>query len=453
MGSLKYIVDTSWLRPPVTLPGSEKWKVIDKHIVANGFVADLSGQQMLYSDVHNHWINLVSSTAALRITQLAGNDNVSTGYDKSFDPYYTRLSKASSNNSSSYTPLSVCIGTRRMIVQVDPSVRTMTLAECDPLVPVRMKSAPDYVYALCYCPADHTNIPSEYVFPGICRILNFLSPLFPDRRSLVTYMWLIGNAARDPIARSRCMLLCGPGGAGKSTALRMATAALSGATNVLPDNILCSTNENAHKRIARTITKSRFVTCYELDLDNKEVNMSTFKNITGGDYVEVDGYMSKSTCSLGIATNGLPDVLRQPEFMSDALSRRVVCIRMDVDTANADYEPDPSDSLHKVDFLCTCVYIRSIYPDLPISPDNLLMTLCGSLYFDAKSLITEVTDRNVTAYEGVQVLHILAGLMKCTVDNVVGRCRLISMSCIVETCLGHALKGLAPTMWQREAVA
>ncbi|KAK0117481.1 hypothetical protein ONS96_013311 [Cadophora gregata f. sp. sojae] len=86
--------------------------------------------------------------------------------------------------------------------------------------------------------------------------------------------------------------------------------------------------------------------------------MSMFKNVTGSDIVKVGEFSSKAVCSMIIATNGLPDVVRDPEFMSDALSRRMICVKMDVDTAEAVFEPDPSDPVVKMDFLCSCLYIR-----------------------------------------------------------------------------------------------
>jgi hypothetical protein len=82
------------------------------------------------------------------------------------------------------------------------------------------------------------DIPVSYEFLGTGTIMEFLQPLFPDVRTMISYMWLIGNCAKDPVAKARCMLLCGPGGSVKSTALRRATAAMQGVTNLIPDNIL-----------------------------------------------------------------------------------------------------------------------------------------------------------------------------------------------------------------------
>ncbi|KAG9242102.1 hypothetical protein BJ878DRAFT_556377, partial [Calycina marina] len=249
-------------------------------------------------------------------------------------------------------PVSVCIGTERLSLEVNVLDRSLTFSTV-PAYPMARRGAkiPDFVYGLCYQPADHINIPETYTFPGVGKILNFLKPLFPDVRSMITYMWIIGNAARDPVARLRCLMLCGPGGAGKSTAIRLVSAALSGRVGMLPDNILTKTYEGVEDKVAQVIVRSRIVTCYELDLNNKRVNMSMFKNITGSDIIiKVGEFSSKAVCSMIIATNGLPDVQRDPEFTTDALSRRVACIKMDVDTAEAKFETDPSDPVEKTDY-------------------------------------------------------------------------------------------------------
>jgi hypothetical protein len=446
MGSLNYRRDVKWDKQVVKLPGSEKWGVLDKHIVNNGFCVDLCGQQMLFLDVSNHWISLVSKTAALRISQIVGNDNVSVNYITSYEPYYSKLSKSSSANSASFVPVSTCIGTERLSMEIDVPNRLLTFDPVRPF-PLSKKGSrvPDFVYGLCYQPADHINLPDSYIFPGVGRILNFLRPLFPDVRSMVTYMWVIGNASRDPVARPRCLMLCGHGGSGKSTAIRMATAALSGCVGLLPDNILTKTYEGVEDKVAQIIVRSRMVTCYELDLDNKRVNMSTFKNVTGGDIVKVGEFSSKAVCSMMIATNGLPDVVRDPEFMSDALSRRMVCVKMDVDTAEAPFEPDPSDPVDKVDFLCSCLYVRMKYDHIPISPDNLLLTLCGSMYFKALVLVTEAPVGTVTVLQGREVLAVLSGLLNTTPIRLTDRCRLISMSCVENTPMGFIIRGLKPT--------
>jgi hypothetical protein len=444
MGSLNLYADPHWRTPVVSLPGSEKWTLIDRYIIDNGFVASLSGLQMMFLDTSNYWISLVSRTAALRVSQIIGNEKASVNYSDAFSPYYSKMTKSCSANSTGFVPTSVCIGTKRLTIECIVYERKLKFQEVEPLLKRKKFIIPSFVYGLCYQPTDHIYIPSEYTFPGTSHVLNFLQPLFPDFRTMITYLWIIGNAARDPVARARFLLLCGPGGSGKSTALRMAMAALSGACSLIPDNILTRTFDGLGDTIASTVVKSRLVVCFELDLDNKEVNMSVLKNITGGDFLRIGEYMAKAVCSFMVATNGVPNGKRQPEFRSDALSRRLVAIKMDVDTADAPYEPDPGLIEHTVDLLCASLYVRMIYSHLPISPDNFLLTLCQESYFVACRYVTEESSRTVTIMEGKAVIAILSGILDCHPEKLVNRCRLISMSAIAHTSAGYLIKGLVP---------
>jgi uncharacterized protein (DUF1810 family) len=79
-------------------------------------------------------------------------------------------------------------------------------------------------------------------------------------------------------------------GAGKSTALRMAMAALSGTSSILPDNMLTCTYHGGEDKVSKVVAKSRMVIFFELDLDKRDVNMLTFKNITENDFVRVEEF-------------------------------------------------------------------------------------------------------------------------------------------------------------------
>lgn len=119
-------------------------------------------------------------------------------------------------------------------------------------------------------------------------------------------------------------------------------------------------------------------------------------------------------------------------------------VKMEVDTSQAEYESDPSLSHVKMDFLCACIYTRIKYSHLPITPEDLLITLCGNLYPRALKFVREERERAISILEGRAVLAILAGVLSCTTEKLIGRCRLISMSCIENTHMGYIIKGLVP---------
>lgn len=442
-GSIECYVDRNWLTPLISLPGSNRWDDIDTHLIKRGLIAELSGQSMMYLDVANHWIPLGSREAAVRVSQLVGNDNVSVNYITAYLPYYSRLKKACALNSFKHVPLSTCIGTRRLAIEYNANDRSLAFHECAPYdVQSDRPDTPDIVYDLCYKPTAHVSIPMTFRYPGMGTVMNFLRPLFPNCQDLVTYMWIIGNCARDPVARPRCMLLCGPGGSGKSTALRMASGAMQGACEDIPNGLLSSRSPSSEQAVGQAVLSSRLVTCSELDLDNGTVNMSLMKNITGADYVKVGEFSARAICSMAVATNGVPDVDRQPEFTSDALTRRIVCIKMDVDTAKVAYEADPTTDIDKVDFHCCCLYMRMKYNDLPISTDSLLLTICMSRYFVARRYVRDCTNEVQDTEASSKVIPILAGIMGCDQQRIIDRCNLVSCTVVMHTSYGYVIKGM-----------
>jgi hypothetical protein len=198
-------------------------------------------------------------------------------------------------------------------------------------------------------------------------------------------------------------MLYGPGGSGKSTCLRGAKAALLGCTGLLPDNILLASGkfngDNADK-IASVIISSRMVVCFELDLAKGSVNMSVLKNVAGGDYVKIGDNMTKALTSMMIATNGLPDHEIQPEFSSDALMRRLICIEMKVDTSSLDAVEDPNGEIPRLNLLCNSIVVRLMYSYIQVRPMDVLLTLCGTKYHYARDYIAESLDGVITEGEG-----------------------------------------------------
>ena len=77
------------------------------------------------------------------------------------------------------------------------------------------------------------------------------------------------------------------------------------------------------------------------------LKMSMIRTITCADYVKTEQSMSKAVCSFAIAPNGFHSFVKQLEFGSHALFRRLLCILMNVDTVKG-----PS----KLNLLCASVH-------------------------------------------------------------------------------------------------
>jgi hypothetical protein len=170
--------------------------------------------------------------------------------------------------------------------------------------------------------------------------------------------------------------------------------------------------------------------------------MSVLKNVTGGDYVKVGDNMTKALTSMMIVTNSLPDHKIQPEFSSDALMRRIICVEMKVDTSALDSVEDPNGDIPRLNLLCNLIVVRLMYQHVPIRPMDVLLTLCGTKYHQVREFITELSDGIITEGEGRAVMCYLAALLDCSTGAVSSRCCHISQSCVEETFSGVVIKGL-----------
>ena len=449
---MEWFKDPHWLNAPVQFEGAEKWNTIKENVVESSLIASVNGQDVGYVDTMNIWVPLVSSTYALRMMQMAGNDKASVNFSSAFLPYADLFYKGTLENCVLSCPVSVCVGTRRLVLEWDRQSKTVRFGVCPPLINVgqtRLK-LPVYIFGICSLPATHIATPASFNYPAPGEWYRHIEPFFPDKRDLVTYLWTIGNSLVDPIVRPRCVMLCGPGGSGKSTSLRGVRAALGTACGLLPDNFLLHHGSGAaipdarSREIALVVVSSRMVICFEIDLSKGRANMSVMKNITGGDYVKVGSQMSRSLTSLMIATNTIPNHEADPEFFSDALMRRVVLMMMSVDTSAAEHVPDPMNPIARLNLLCNAVTVRLMYDHMPISPLNVMLTLCGSKYYDALSVIEESPSGVITPLEGRDALNIIAAICSTTSLDIENKARFISKSCVASTDLGLVIKGLRP---------
>jgi hypothetical protein len=163
----------------------------------------------------------------------------------------------------------------------------LKLSDCRALVKVVSKDVHPCVMGVCIMPIDTNVIPSIYRFPGEGRILIALMKLFPDPRAFVTILWHIGNCLVDPVSRPKCVMLCGPGGSGKSTVLQQVHSCLGGCCGIIPDGSLVGTSKSMSTDFAEVIASCRMALCYDVDLEAHPLNMSIFKDISGSDYVRV----------------------------------------------------------------------------------------------------------------------------------------------------------------------
>lgn len=437
--------DSQWYKPFVTYGGSERFKAVEEALVYRGLLANINGERYMFVDILNCWCNLAAKISMLRLCGIMEIKNATVNYPDAITGYSEFIIKYCDANEGSSLPMSVCIGTLRLEITIVPETKTLLFTESRTVIDRTNKtgSVPDVVYEACIMPVRSTIHPTKYVFPGKCTLLGYVAQLFPDTRDLITVLWHIGNSILDPVSNPKSLMLYGPGGSGKSTVLRVIANALGSCCGLLPDGCLTSNNNGMPITVSSVIASNRMAVCYDVALDKYPLNMSVFKNISGSDYVRVGELSVKTNCSLTIGTNGYPDIDKQPDYVSDAILRRIVGVYMDVSALDIPVVAEPSGTDDRIDFVSAALYTRLTHEYIPVTPITVLATLTSSYYMQARMLIEE-TEEHVEFGEAVEVIAIIGQLIKCPPEAAAYKARLISKGAVYEWNDRMFIKGLRP---------
>lgn len=442
-GSILYARDEGWDKPMVDSEGRKRYDKVDKWLYKQGLMCRCQGGQYVFVDTDNSWCNLASHEAMSRIVTLAGMDNVSISQDRAMRQFNNYIIKRCDSRVSKPVPLSVCIGTRRLEIDIESQPGTMKFFDCRPLLDDIPRTAAAVVRTVCIMPVSTDVYPQEYTFPGQAFVLNYVMDLFADPRDAVTLFWHVGNCILDPISRPKSVMLVGPGGTGKSTLLRQLISCLGTCVSTIPDGSLTSKLKSMPPDVAEAIVGSRMVVCFDVDLEKGDLNMNTFKNISGSDYIRVGHITAISNCSLTLATNGVVDIDKEPEYNSDAIMRRVIAIRMVTNAMTIPPVIVPEDSTVRLDFVCACLYIRLCYDSIPVAPMTVLTTLCASKIGMVLDKVYETLEP-INEIQGNGVLVIISVTLGITCLQVAQKVALISPGAVVNLGGSDYIKGLKP---------
>lgn len=442
-GYLKHSVDSKWDKPMVKSKGRKRYDAIDEWLYNPGLMCRSQGGEYVFIDTCNSWCNLASPDAMSRIVTLAGIDNVSTGQEKAMKSFNNYIIKRCNARVCKPLPTSVCIGTVRFEMEADNNTSVLKFHEVRPILETIDKDANPAVRGVCIMPIALDIFPQEYRFPGYAVMLDYLMSLFSDDRDAVTFMWHVGNCLVDPISKPKSVLLGGPGGTGKSTVLQQLVSCLTGCCSILPDGSLTSKSRNMSSEVSEAIVGSRMAVCFDVDLLKEELNMSVFKNISGSDYIRVGYNSCKTNCSLTLATNHAVNIEKQPEYLDDAIMRRIVVLHMNVDAMTIPPSVAPETNDARLDFACACIYIRSRYDFMPVRPMAILMTLCGHMIDEVVKLVEE-TSKPIDQIQGTSVVSILSAALKISTASVISKSKLISPMSVMEIDNVTVLRGLQP---------
>jgi energy-coupling factor transporter ATP-binding protein EcfA2 len=423
--------DEYFTKPIIVLNDDDTFGTIRRIWFDSNLVCTLNGTSLMYIDVTNSWRNLADNQTMIRVNAIVGASAAVVNFHIAFSPYREFIERNCRLRPARTPPTSINISTLRLEISVGDNKDVLLFKPCNGLVDVDgTLNCFDTLSTVCYLPLSYNTIPETYYYPGNGVIMAFLFKLFNDYRDLITIMWTIGNAIVEPIGQTKSILLIGPGGSGKSTVLKVISKCIPGVTHVIPEYYLTSTNNRIIDLLSVVVASSRLAICYDVDLHKSSLNLSTLKNITGGDTLIVHGSSVHTSCSVFMASNNVPNASTDSELLSTAIQRRLILFDMSVNALELGTMDDNFDLSDCFDFMLLCVYYRIKFLSVPITSRTLVYTLtmdrfhlaCERLSFNECSTIHEV--------DGDTVILILCSILSCDRNTLITNCRLISKSSV-----------------------
>lgn len=448
--------DDGWDKPRVKTKSFPRYESLRDYLGNKGLACNFNGTKLVYIVPLNCWDNLASSVTQVNITHVADITNATVQYDKSFEPYRVFVSKYCNSANATFPPPSVNIGTRRLEVSLDQEGKILSMIDCRRLIelPVERSKELDIVSSVCYQPLAYTSFPRKFIASRPGSMMTHIAPLFHDMRDLVSVMWLVGNSLVDPVTRARTVLLAGEGATGKSRVLICIQECCDGSASTVRVGGMTSSRKEDTAEIMSMAASSRFMFAHDVNLETGELDLDVVKNVTGGDMISVGGNTARSLCSIFMGTNGVPNASEVDIYRSDAIMRRMVLIPMLTDAFAIGLEHAPVDEGSKLDFVCSCIHTRLTYPEVPISPRALVLTITMDMYPYIRDELwfyeDDVDKVKATEVEYSTVVAILAGVMGKSEKSIIHTCGLISRLSLFSFNGETYIRGILPASSRRK---
>lgn len=406
--------------------------------VLPGYLAIHDGNKYVFVTHERKWCLITSNTGVKHICLVLGIRNATTNFVAAASPFIPWLSKHAFSTAARMPPLSVCVGTRRREIYLTGD--TMSFIDSRPLLDLPRTSDPRAAFCSVN-PVSFTQLPLSWKYPGAMSVESYLYPLFRRDSDMDTVKWVIGNCLLEPTSTPRAMIVFGPGGTGKSTLLNVITEMLEGACGTVPDGTYTNSSKSLSDKVVAQLIGNRMVVCGDAD-GMESLNTHALKTSVGHDFIDYAGYKTKVICSLTIATNGLPDPIKDREYTSDPVMRRTLCVFMNTAASLLPQLRRHQDQKVLVDFMCSCLYVRMQHEHVPISSSNVLLTLCGARWVALSREVEECDDPSLD--DMIEVLCLIHAYTLIPLDNIAHKASLISRNSVVRVCGRLFLRGLKP---------
>jgi hypothetical protein len=385
-------VEPLWDVSLTNTPPTTEESLIRQNITDRGLCTYSDGRVYMYVPSISCWIPIQDAAAIKYIGTSAGMLSVPVNYGTSAKPYITQIINAAYVNCAPVIPTSVCIGIRRhSIVDKGASIGFQGVDLAPKIIDPHVN---DVVKSLCIMPVSTRLIPTEFNKGFKCPPYKYFEKFMAIPGELDTLMWVVGNALVDPCTISKCAVLVGPGGTGKSTFMNYVSEALGNCSDVLSPSVIYG-NRDLDTNTANKCCSRRLLICNDVDFEQHTLNVQNYKAILGQDLLDAEPVKSKATCSMLMGCNKLPDPTTTVQWHSTAISRRTVVVPFytDVDMYIANNAIPNSEHDHLM-FVIKAVEIRLAYKDMPVTAKSVLLTLCGRSFVHLKDIL--VVDENAT---------------------------------------------------------
>lgn len=434
-------------------PGQEKLKPdkvkqLEEKLEKYKLVCMWGGDILVFNPSLCFWSSVHTSSSAVFINSITGNENASVAYLGSLRPYISNLYRMSLSNIASAVPTSICVGCQRLAISRYDS-QSMELEPCKPILS-SMATNPKMhtLAAMCVKPVLSKVFLPQWDLSHSTPACDFISQFLMDKCDLKTIMWCVGNSLLDPSDASKALIFSGPGGRGKSNIMNCIKDTLVGASSAITPDMLYNTNKSDGKmeKLVDNMISFRIVSAGDVDSGRRGLDYSVIKNLTGHEYMSTSTGQAKTACTLMYSCNKLEDPSTNHIWRSEALMRRAVVVWMDKVLPEVKSLAPQTDE-ERLSFMYRCVHTRLIHKDMPISPLNVLFTLLGCRAKDALAYFREDDPDRISPHQALVATTLVGVKMEAGADahpHAVGElARAISRSSVKTVQGMYVIKGIA----------
>jgi hypothetical protein len=396
-----------------------KNKILREKIIDPGLICSSGGNIYVFHPSFNSWFVLMDIQAVLFLNSVMGLEMASVNYDKAFKGYIRYLESRAMDMGANEIPTSICVSSRRMTVEYTGTSLKFSL--CQRIVnnmPERNANY-DIVASLSYMSLDLRYFKDEWRPSYRHALYRYVARLFEKNPiGLETLKWIVGRSLLDPTSFNKVLCLFGEGMKGKSKVLQALMVSLKGCVASIPEKYLVSMTAGVPSELKEMVISNRLLLAGDVDTYYSKTNLAFIKSLTGQDYVSMPPTSVKSRCSLVYNTNKLDTPRDNPEWSTPAIARRFNVVHMNTNVVGGVDEEVPQDYNSRIDWACHCIWTVLSNPDMPMSLEDLLLSLLQSELFDAIQYLSYVDPKYADDEETMTANSILASYMNVETWNV-----------------------------------